>query len=139
MIINTKFLGDIEITSEQIIKFENGIPGFEDLTEFAVLDFIENNSIKCLQSIKEKDICLIMINPWDYFHDYEIELNDEEKQELDLKTHTDVIVYNILSVREDMITTNLVAPIIINVRNNKGKQIILSNTKYSIRQEILCL
>lgn len=56
-----------------------------------------------------------------------------------LSNEKDAMVYNIITVREDKITVNLAAPLIINVIKGVGKQIILSNTNYKVRQEIPCL
>jgi flagellar assembly factor FliW len=138
MKIITKFFGEIDVDENNIINFDEGIPGFENFKSFIVLDMDEKSSLKCLQSIKNVDICLILIAPWDYFYDYEIELSDEEQNELGIKRQEDVAVYNVITIRKDKITANLTAPIVINTLNMKGKQIILSNTKYKLRQEIKC-
>lgn len=138
MLIETKFFGQIEIDEMEIIHFEKGIPGLEEYKKF-IISKVEETNLYCLQSIEEKNIALLLILPWDHVKDYEIVLSDEEIKELDIKSHEDVLVYNVITVREDKITANLLAPIIINVKNNKGKQIILNDKKYSIRQEIKCL
>lgn len=139
MKIQTKYFGEIDIDEKNIINFKQGIPGFEEYKKYAILDIEGKNDLKCFQSIDESEICLLTVIPWEYFMDYEIQLSDEELQELGLIKPDDVAVYNVLSVRKDQITANLVAPIVINVLNGMGKQIILSNTKYHIRQEIPCL
>lgn len=138
MKIKTKFFGEIDVDENNIINFVEGIPGFEDFKSFIVLDIDEKNSLKCLQSTESKDVCLILISPWDYFYDYEIELSDKEQKELEIKKQEDVSVYNVITIRNDKITANLTAPIVINTLNMKGKQIILSNSKYNLRQEIKC-
>jgi flagellar assembly factor FliW len=139
MIIETKFLETIEVNEQQIIKFNFGVPGFEEYKRFVILDIDGSQELKYLQSVDEKNICLLIITPWKHFADYEIELSNDEIKELEITSHEDVLVYNILTVREDKITANLVAPIVINVLKSQAKQIILPNTKYSIRQEIPCL
>ncbi|EYE88777.1 flagellar assembly protein FliW [Fervidicella metallireducens AeB] len=137
MKISTKFFGEIELEDSQIITFKRGIPGFENEKKFVLLD-IEDTNFKCIQSINDKDVCLLLISPWDYIKDYEIELSDEEIKELELTSHEQVMVYNVVTIRENKITANFLAPIIINIINNNGKQIILTDSKYSIRQEIKC-
>lgn len=138
MNISTKFFDDININENDILNFRDGIPGLEDYKNYIVLN-IEDSKLKCLQSVEEKEIALLMINPWDFFNDYEIQLSDEEINQLEIKSHDDVLVYNIVSVRENKVTANLLAPIVINIKNNRAKQIILNENKYSIRQEIPCL
>jgi flagellar assembly factor FliW len=139
MKIQTKFFGEIEIDTNSIINFEHGIPGFEDLNNFVLLDIEDNDNLKLLQSIEEIQICLLMISPWEYFKDYEIQLSDEEINELQIKNEHDVVIYNIIKNNDGKITANLLAPVVINVINNRAKQIILSESKYNIRQEIPCL
>ncbi len=138
MIVKTKFFGDIEIDSSLIINFENGIPGFDDLKEYTIID-VEDRNYKCIQNIEKQEICLLVISPWDYFEKYEINLLDEDVKDLDIKDQSEALVFSILTAREGKITTNLIAPIVINIRTRKAKQIILTNSKYSIREEIKCL
>lgn len=137
MQISTKFFGDINVGNNDIIHFEEGIPGLEEYKNYVILN-IEDANIKCLQSIDEKEICLLLINPWDYFKDYEIELSSKDISFLEINSYEDVLVYNVITIRDDKITVNLLAPIVINVKNNKARQVILNEKKYSIRQEIPC-
>lgn len=139
MKICTKFFGEITADNSDIIIFNNGIPGFEEYKKFIILDFESKSTLKCLQSVESKDICLIIINPWDYFEDYHIELSDDELNSLEIKNEEDILVYNVLTIKQGKVTANLLAPIVINLIKNKGRQIILSNTNYKIRQEIVCL
>lgn len=139
MKIKTKFFGEIEIEENKIVNFKEGIPGFEKLKKFVVLNMEENDTLKCLNSTEDGQICLLLISPWDYFKEYEFELTDNDEKELEINSPEDIVVYNVLTIRENRITANLLSPIVINVLKNKGKQIILSNSKYSIRQEIKCL
>lgn len=138
MNIETKFYGNMEIDDDRVLNFKDGIPGFEQLKSFAVLDVEGSEHLKCLQSLEKIEICLMMISPWEYFKDYEIELSDEDVEDLGIVNEGDVLIYTVLTVRENSITANLAAPIIINIINSNAKQIILSNPNYSIRQEIPC-
>lgn len=138
MKIHTKFFGSVEIEEINIISFEEGIPGFEELSKFVIIDVEDNKNLKCLQSLENPDVCLLIMIPWQYFENYQIELTDKEIKELEIEKETDTLVYNIVTVRNDKVTANLLAPIIINVIKNKGRQIILQNKEYEIRQEIAC-
>lgn len=137
MNINTRLFGEITIDESSIIKFENGIPGFDNYKDYVLLN-IEDSTMKALQSIEEKDVCLMVINPFEYFKEYEIELSDEEAKELEIDRPEDTLVYNVINIKKDKITVNLAAPIVTNIIKKLGKQIILSDNKYSIRQEIKC-
>lgn len=138
MRIDTKFFGSVDIEEKNVIDFADGIPGFENLNKFVILDIDDNPNLKCLQSIENSNICLLIMIPWEFFKDYQIELTDKEIEELEIQKETDAAIYNVVTVRNDKFTANLLAPIIVNVIKNKGKQIILQNKEYEIRQEISC-
>lgn len=56
MKINTKVFGEIEISEDKIIIFQDGIIGFPDLKRFALLHDMErgdNVGIRFLQSLEE--------------------------------------------------------------------------------------
>lgn len=138
MNIETKFFGEIEIDNNLIIRFESGIPGFEKYKDYIILD-VEEKKFKCLQSTNKADLCFILISPWDYFEEYEISLSDDEIQQLNINNSNEVSIFNIVTVGKDNITTNLIAPIVINVFNRQAKQIVLTNSKYKVKEVIKCL
>ncbi|MEF9951646.1 MAG: flagellar assembly protein FliW [Clostridium sp.] len=138
MKINTRFFGEIEVDDDLLLKFNDGIPGFNGFKEYAIID-VEGKKFKCLQSIENNDLCLILVSPWDYFSDYEIDLGDIEVKSLGIQSESDVLVFNIVTVREEVISTNLLAPIIINIKNRESAQIVMNNNKYGVREKIECL
>lgn len=137
MRIKTKFFDEVDTDDYKIITFDDGIPGFDDYKSFIVLE-IEDCTFKCLQSIDDRHVCLLLANPFEYFKDYEIDIEDEDVTALGIKSISDVEVYTVVAFHEQKATTNLLAPIIINRSKLKGKQIVFSGTEYSIRQEIKC-
>lgn len=139
MKLKTKFFGEILIDKEKIIMFEDGIPGFENLKKFLFMtDSKENSPICWLQSIDEIDIVFTMVDFLSIVPEYKpiVEINQVESLgefELD-----DLLIYNIMVIPEDIkkATVNLKAPIVINYKNKKGKQLILNNDEYEIKHFI---
>ena len=64
MLINTKFLGNIEIEETNVIRFENGLPGFNTLHEFVLLPVEGNEDLSYMQSVQDAGICFVMISPF---------------------------------------------------------------------------
>jgi flagellar assembly factor FliW len=139
MQINTKYFGQIEIKEENILTFPKGLPAFEDLRKFILLVLPDNNAFTCLQSIGNEEIAFLMINPWDFFPEYDVKIPDEELEEIDITKEEQVKVYNIVTIPKDPqnITINLVGPIIINRDTNQAKQIILTTSSYHTKHPIL--
>jgi flagellar assembly factor FliW len=131
MVLNTEHLGEIEFQKEDIIHFPKGIPGFEEEKEFIVvltgdIDF----PFTYLQSVKSNDLAFIVTDPFLFIENYDFELSDEDANFLNIKTEEqldDITVYTIVTIPEDVdqTTVNITAPIIINLKEKLGKQVLL--------------
>jgi flagellar assembly factor FliW len=136
--IQTKYHGEIEITDNDMIHFEKGIPGFLDEKKFVIIPLSEDQTFSILQSVQTPYVAFVIASPFHFFSDYEFQLEDTAVEELGLESDKDVQVFSILSVGEpfDRTTANLQAPIIINGANRRAKQVILNNHTYKIKHPI---
>ncbi|WP_176167260.1 flagellar assembly protein FliW [Mesobacillus jeotgali] len=138
MKITTKYHGDVEINSEEILKFEKGIPGFQDEKGFILLPLSDDDIFYVMQSVSNGQIAFVLSNPFNFFREYDFKLEDSVVEEIELESEGDILVYSILTVQNpfDKTTANLQAPVIINSKNRKGKQVILHNEQYSTKHPI---
>ena len=138
MIIQTKYLGEIEIEEDKSIHFQSGLPGFESEKQFVLLDISDQVMFQILQSVNTKDIAFFVVNPYLLFDTYSIKLNENIIKSLDIKEEKDVAVLTVMTLKEPFAnsTVNLKAPLIINLSNNLGKQYILNDDTYSMRAKI---
>ena len=120
------------------ILFEKGIPGFENYRYFNGNIVEGNKKIYNIVSKEDSNIGFISISPFDIKKDYEIDLDDEFIKELDIKDEKDVLVICLITLGKSLkdSTANLKAPIIINIKNNRGKQLILQDDKYKIKEPL---
>jgi len=120
------------------ILFEKGIPGFEDYKYFNVNVIKDNEKFYSIVSKEDDNIGFISISPFEIKNDYEIDLDDEFVKELDIKSEKDVLVLCLITLGKTLkdSTANLKAPIIINIKNNRGKQLILQDDKYKIKEPL---
>jgi flagellar assembly factor FliW len=139
MKINTKYHGIREYEDKDIITFKKGLPGFEDLRGFIIFPVEENEVFSILHSIEDEKIGFVVISPFYVIKDYEINLSDDCIDELKIKSPEDVMLLNTVTLNSDInkITTNLKAPIIINIKTKLGEQIILENDDYLIKQPLI--
>jgi flagellar assembly factor FliW len=136
--IDTKYFGQLKIEKEQIIYFEQGIPGFPEEKKFVFLP-LEDTEFLIMQSIQTPMLAFVTNSPFTFFKDYQIKLSDTIIEQLKLKSEKDVFILVILSVQKPFskTTVNLVAPLVINTVEKLGKQVILENTPYKTRQLLL--
>jgi len=138
MIIKTKYHGTRQYEQKDIITFKNGLPGFETLTQFILFTVPENDTFSILQSTANSDIGLIVVSPFTVCKSYEFDLKEPILESLNIKNMSEVNVYNTVSLSSKVedITTNLKAPIIINIKEKIGQQVILDDDKYKIKHSL---
>jgi flagellar assembly factor FliW len=138
MIYNSRVHGEIKYAQKDIVIFNKGLLGFNELKKFFLIDLEEFEPFKLLHSLENDDIGMIVISPYDFFEDYEIKINEETITNLKIKSSEDVMIVNTVTLNSDpsKITTNLQGPIIINISNNLGEQIIVDNSKYKVKEPL---
>lgn len=134
----TSRFGEIEIDEKQVFHFHNGLPGFEDRHRFILIHPDEDLPFSFMQSLDDSDLAFLIADPFLYHNEYSFDLNEETKLEMDIQQEEDVMVFAIVSVNgaANELTMNLLAPIILNLRIQKGKQAILHGTSYRTKHVI---
>ncbi|WP_026672372.1 flagellar assembly protein FliW [Alkalihalobacterium bogoriense] len=135
MKINTKFLGEVEVDKQHIITFEKGLPAFEEEHEFIVLPFSEDSKFLTLQSLHTVDCAFVIADPFSFYSDYKVQLSESTIEQLELESEGDAAIFVLLTVHAPFneTTANLQGPIVINLKQNKGKQIVLSDSDYTTK------
>jgi len=87
--------------------------------------------------LDEKEIAFILINPFLFRKDYEINTTDEEEKEIGLASPEDALIFVIVTNPPDgNPTANLQGPIVINKQRMIAMQAILSDGKWRTRHDI---
>ncbi|WP_064093082.1 flagellar assembly protein FliW [Rossellomorea aquimaris] len=138
MKIDTKYHGEIEVNQEETLIFEQGIPGFIEEKRFIMLPLPENEWFQILQSTKTPQLGFVVTDPFIFLKEYDFVLEQGSVDLLENPSDKEVKVFSILNIKEPLhlSTANLQAPIIINLSNNKAKQVILNNTTYQTKHLI---
>lgn len=138
LIVQTSRFGAMEYQEEQIIHFVKGILGFEDQQQYILLPIEEEvDTFYFLQAVGDGKLGFFLVNPFAFF-DYDFELPHHVVQELEIEKTENLKVLTLLSTPGSLqeATTNLMAPIIMNVHSKKAKQVVLENGKYDIKQPL---
>jgi flagellar assembly factor FliW len=135
MLIHTVNFGDLEIADEKVITFKEGLPGFPQIRRFAALEREELKPFLYLQALDDPPISLFIVNPFLVDPTYEFRLTDSDMEDLHSTNSAELAVYAVATIPDDPneATLNLMAPIVINDRDRCGKQIILLESKYSVK------
>ena len=136
---NTVRFGELETEESDIIKFPDGIPAFEDEHEFVVLPYGDDTPYMFLQSVNTPELAFLMTDPFVFFSDYSFELDDENMAKLDVEGMDDILVCTLISIPPTGIadmTTNLLAPVVINRHSKEARQIVLERSPYTTKHRL---
>ena len=116
------------------IDFPQGLFGFENCKKFTLTES-EYKPFCWLQSEDDKTLSFLVVNPFIFFDDYELDIDDASLQSIDVKTPGDVVVLTIITIpgNGEKLTANLQGPLVINKINNTGMQVILSDPNWTTK------
>ena len=139
MIVQSLRLGDIEVSEDKLITMERPVLGFEKFKKFCLIEVDELKPFLWLQSTDEPALSFLVVNPKMFMTDYKIEINSKEIAELKIDDVNSVETYVVVTLAEtpEEITANMQGPILINTENNRGKQLVLVNTDYSVKYHFM--
>ncbi|MGN0613884.1 MAG: flagellar assembly protein FliW [Porcipelethomonas sp.] len=134
MKIQTRDFGEVEITKNDIITFEEKIFGFEEYSNFIMLyDDELNGEYVWLQSTEEPGLCFIAANPA-LVPDYKPDFKKEAEKVLGKGTYEYWIMMVVTENIKDS-TVNLKSPVIINLDTHKAMQLILEE-RFPVRYNL---
>jgi flagellar assembly factor FliW len=137
--VKTSRFGEIEVGEQDIITLPAGLIGFPELKQYILLDHESDSPFKWLQSLDDGAIAFVLINPLLFKPDYLVEVSETEISDLKIEAEEDAVISVIITMPSNPknMTANLKAPLIFNLKNRFGKQIILNNSAYTTRHNIM--
>ena len=127
--VKTRQFGEFMVGPEHIFHFSEGLLGFEDLRDFVLVSDEDTIPFKWLISLEQSEIGFPMLSPW------HIDLTYNPGEDFDLDINAIMVVVT-LEDEKGLMTANMKAPIIFDVKVQAGRQIILHTDRYSTNHVI---
>lgn len=139
MKVETTRFGTLEIDDTSLIRMPRGPFGFEDYTDYIILQHRPDTSFRWLQSANEPSLAFVVVDPSQYFAGYEVEISDADAEALHLADEEDALVLSIVSFADGgkQINANLVAPLVINSKELIGMQVVLQDNRYGVKHALV--
>lgn len=128
--IKTLHFGEIEVESDKVFGFPDGLLGFENYNSFVLINHDDTAPLRWLISIDDPNIGFPLINPW------MVDLEYNPGRNINLESEA-VFVVITLGNKERVMTANMKAPLVLEVNTREGRQIVMSSDKYSTKQPVL--
>jgi len=139
MQIATDRFGLLKVDEDRILKIKGGLLGFSHLERYIIIDLPENPFFHWLQALDDPGVAFLLVDPFVFVRDYQVELKAEWEKEIMLDTAADAVVYTIVAIPPEGIAaavTNLLGPLVFNVQKGLGMQVVLENVSYSLRHPL---
>ncbi len=124
MRIETQRFGPLEVDGRELLLFPGGLIGLESLRQWLLIPDLENPAVAWLQSASRGDRALAMISPRLFVPDYRVHVTTAALEPLQLLSDHRTYILTTLSGRPGAVTTNLRAPVIINLDRRLGCQVV---------------
>lgn len=135
MIIKTGRFGQLVVGDDCIIEFPQGLLGFPDHKKFCLVDPGDDTLILWLQALEDPSFLLPVLEPKIFQPNYVVSLSAQDQRELKTTSLDNAAVLSILTIPEKIheMAANLKAPLVINLKDQVGKQVVLQENEYNIR------
>jgi len=117
-----------KLDGELLIHFPQGLIGFEQLKDYKLYSSETEENLHWLQPVNDETIEFAVTFPQVFQIDYEISLNDDEEQLLDIEDAEEIALLVTLSKKDSpqddgtQLNANFMAPIVINTKKRLGLQ-----------------
>ncbi len=138
MKLNTTRFGQLDIDEGRIINFTDDIIGFTGQRRFVLLEH-QNSMFKWLQAVGNESLAFVLTDPLYTVPDYRVEVDKKQISDLDITSLNDAVLMCIVNINNGgkEVTANLLGPIIINPSRMLAKQVVLFNSKYTIKHNLI--
>ncbi|OXM86362.1 flagellar assembly protein FliW [Paenibacillus rigui] len=129
----------LNLLHNKTISFQGSLLGFSECDKFHFSLVDEDGFYGFIQSESEQSLGFVVVNPFIFYKDYAFEVEESVKKVLNLESPDDTIVLSIVTIHEHFqrSTMNLLAPLVININNNVGRQIVLPpKTAYGTKEPL---
>ncbi len=147
MQVETSRFGTIEAADDEVVSFPDGLPGFREPHEMVLLGGGQlpgglegqgHHTLFWLQDVADPDLAFLTIVPWSAYPDYDIDIDPDEVDNADPEN---LCVLSIVTVRREnggiRLTSNLLAPVVIDTAARIGRQIILDSGDWPVHAPLV--
>ncbi|MBI1911718.1 MAG: flagellar assembly protein FliW [Deltaproteobacteria bacterium] len=129
-IITSRF-GPLAITEDKIINFVQGMPGFQRLRRFILIDHDAEGIFKWLQAVDDPTVAFLLTNPNSYKPDYMVPIRKIDIETLGIRSASALVTLVMVCISSDNeMSLNLKGPVLFNSDNMKAMQFIIDREDY---------
>lgn len=137
-VLRSDLFGDLVVADSDLIEFPEGLLGFPECRTWALLRGTKAGTA-WLQSAEHSALVFLLVDPFVFFEGYSAELSDSELRRLRSKDPSEIAVFSIVtlpSAGETMCFANLQGPVVMNLLERRGVQVVLGEGPFGVRAPV---
>jgi flagellar assembly factor FliW len=119
------------------VTFAAAPPGLSPVVDFELAAVGGATGLFTLRDTTGADLRLFLIDPAVFVPDYEPEFTSEQLAPIGAASSEDVDAFVVATISEGAPVVNLLAPILVNKETRTASQVILDDTRWPLRAELL--
>jgi flagellar assembly factor FliW len=138
MHIRSELLGDLHVAEDELVDFQDGIFGFPECRRFVLLQGSKEGTF-WLQSVEHSALAFLLVDPFAFVPGYVVDLSSGDLTELQAAPGEQIAILSIVTLprtRNEQPTANLQGPIAMNMRARVGRQIVIPDSPWGVRQPV---
>ena len=136
MNVETTRFGVVDVDQARILTFSGGLLGFAGFKSYGLLQPDEDGVFFWLQSIEAPELAFVVTDPTLWVREYKVSIRREQMEELALEEFQEAQVFTIVNKYGLALTANLQGPLVVNLRNRRGMQLVLADKRWTARHEL---
>lgn len=139
MMVETTRFGQVEVDETKLMVFPRGLLGFPFQKHYALVQTGQNSAFYWLQAVDRPELAFVVTDPRLFVADFKVPAKSEDLKQLDLEGAEEAQLFVIVNKMDGVLTGNLQGPLVINATTRVGKQLVLSDKRYSTRYPLMQL
>jgi len=122
-----------------VIHFDEGLIGFSECKDFVVMENEGLAPFRLLQSVESPEVGFLVVEPTSLVNNYYERVPARDWESIGVIGTTKLLAFAIVIIGQtpETSTGNLQAPLLVNYEKMIGKQVILSESGYSVRHPLI--
>lgn len=129
---STSRFGTVSVEHDRVINFVKGIPGFDGLRRFIIIDHDQEGVFRWMQAVDNPAVAFLLTDPNLFKPGYAVPLKKSDAEVLGAKDPSALVTYVMVcaSQEKSQMSINLKGPVVFNSENMKAMQCIIDRDDY---------
>ncbi|HYV99063.1 MAG TPA: flagellar assembly protein FliW [Gemmatimonadaceae bacterium] len=136
--METRLFGPVTLDGARVVEFERGLLGFPRFRRWVFLDG-EAEGMSWLQSLDHPALAFLLVNPFAAFPYFTLRIGSTELRALGARHASELTVCALVTIAPDLDvagTANLQGPLLINLRERRGMQVVIADSEWTVREAL---